>query len=253
MATSNVTATNDYRDGWRKLLDSSFTWQRSDGSYSSIGGTDVIDGLLFYCIQKDIVDNVFGRGTSSFVNKYFKKTKTELSNNIIEDYCKKDGDAFRGTLVIESRSKDEAKKHRVRICDVVSKNSKDERKEASLRNMIAQCSCPKTHFQSFRVAPVETRKFFNDGRFPYDIPSPHVSMVMDNHAVTAYDSLVEERGAEDFGVLGLTDHTLGIASSVIKSVLDKGYKSEYELNYFLRDRTDLFNPLRKRLDIKPLV
>jgi len=244
-------AVNEFkRSPSQKLLNSSFIWQRLDNSYACVGGVDVIDGLLYYCHQKGKVDDVLGHGTSKYVEEYFKRERIELSNNIVDDHCKQYHDTFKGTIFVESRRKHDTIKHKIRVSDLVSKDSTEERKSASLRSMNIQCDCLRAHYQSFLTVPRDVREMFNDHRESDSIPSPHIRTVIDTHSVTAVDWLVEERNCGDFGIFGLSDHTIGIAKYVIKSTLDKKYIPEYKLNLFLRDKTVLFNPLRERLGIK---
>jgi hypothetical protein len=233
----------------QKLLNSSFIWSRLDNSYSCVGGVDLIGGLYCYCRQKGMVDEVLGHDVSKYVEDYFKKERIELSNNIVEDHCKQYYDVFKGTILVESRRKGEAIKHKIRISDLVSKDSTEERKNASLRSMNFNCDCLRTYYQSFLTVPRYVREAFDDYRESDSIPSPHVRTVMDVHSVTAMDWLVEGRGCEGFGIFGLSDHTIGIAKYVIKTTLDS-HIPQYELNLFLRDKTVLFNPLRERLGIK---
>jgi hypothetical protein len=152
-------------------------------------------------------------------------------------------------MLIESRSKEEEKKHRLRVSDVVTKNSTDERKDQSLRNMNLLCYCTGAHYQTLLTVPQYVRRLLDDSRETDSLPSPQILMAIDTHSVTGLNWLVEERGAEDFGIFGLSDHTIEIAKNVAWSALDECIP-EHELNSFLRDRTDLFKPLKERLRIK---
>jgi hypothetical protein len=230
----------------RKLVNSSFIWKRLDNSYSCLGGASLMDGLIHYCQQKEITAEVFGRSISRDVDEYLKRRKIELSNNIVEDHCKTYLDMFKGTMLVESRSKHDVIRHKLRISDLVSKDSTDERKDASLKSMNILCDCLGAHYQTFLTVSREVREAFGDNRSSDNIPSPHVSMPIDTHGVMGMNFLVEQRKAEDFGIFGLNQHTTEIARHVIKSALDKNIP-EYDLNLFLRDKTVLFNPLRERI------
>ncbi len=232
----------------RKLVDSSFIWRRLDNSYSCLGGANVVDGLFYYCQQKGISDEVFGRSVAKVIEDYFRKREIEPNNNVVEDKCKQYHDTFRGTMLIESRGKKEEIKHRLRASDVVAKNSTDERKNQSLRSMNLLCYCTGAHYQTFLTVPQYVRQSLGDSRETYSLPSPQVLMAIDTHGVTGMNWLVEERGAEDFGIFGLRDHTIEIAKHVAGSALDE-CMPEHKLNSFLRDRTDLFKPLKERLGI----
>jgi hypothetical protein len=231
----------------RKLVDSSFIWRRSDGSYSCLGGASVIDGLFYYCQQKGIPDEVFGKSVAKAIDDYFRKREIDSSNSVIEDKCNQYHDTFRGTMLIESRSKKEEKKHRLRVSDVVTKNSTDERKGQSLRSMNLLCYCTGAHYQTILTIPRYVRQLFDDSRETDSLPSPQILMAIDIHSVTGMNWLVEERGAEDFGIFGLSGHTIEIAKHMAGSALDERMP-EHELNSFLRDRTDLFKPLKERLE-----
>lgn len=232
----------------RKLVDSSFIWRRLDSSYSCLGGASVVDGLIYYCQQKGIATDIFGRSISKDIEEYFRKREIESGNNVVEDNCKQSNDKFIGTMLIESRSKEKEIKHMLRVSDVVSKDSTDERKDASLRSMNLLCTCSGAHYQTYLTVPIDVRIKSKDNRRTYDIPSPQIVMPIDTHGVTGMNWLVEERKAEDFGIFGLSDHTIEIAKHTVRSALDESMP-EYKLNLFLRDKTVLFDPLRERLGI----
>jgi hypothetical protein len=232
----------------KTVIDSSFCWRRMDNTYTSLGATSVVDGLIYYCQQKGITGEVFGRDIAKEIDNYFIKRNIEVGN-VVEDHCRQFKDMFKGTIYVESRSKDEKIKHRVRVSDVVSRDSTQERKDLSLRSMNLLCDCPNGHYQTFVNAPLFIRKQFGDYRKWDSIPSPHVSIAIDAHGVTCMDWLVEERKAENFGIFGLNDHTTEFAKYMIKLVLDKNVPKN-KLNKFLRDNTNLFDPLRERLGIE---
>jgi hypothetical protein len=234
----------------KTTVESSFCWLRKDNNYTSLGGASVVDGLLYYCQQKGIGGKVFGRELAKEIDKYFIKRDLNVGK-IIEDRCKysKYNNMFKGTFYIKSRDKDEKIEHKVRVSDVVSKNSTEERKDLSLRSMNLLCDCPSAHYQMFVNVPLFIRKLFGDYRRWDSTPSPHVSIPICTHSVACMDWLVEERGAEDFGIFGLNDRTTKFAKYMIRSALDKN-TPENKLNEFLRDDTDLFDPLWERLGIE---
>jgi len=232
----------------RKLVDSSLIWRRSDNNYSCLSGASVVDGLVYYCQQKGITTDVFGRSISNDVEEYFRKREIAPGSSVVKDGCKQFKDTLRGTMLIESRSKSEDIRHRLRVSDVVTKDSTEERKKESLRNMNLLCYCSGAHYQTLLTAPRYVRQMFNDNRETDSLPSPQIINAIDTHGVTGLDWLVEERNAEGSGVFGLSDHTIGIAKHVVRSAIDKNIP-EYELNLFLKDKTTLFKPLKERLGI----
>ena len=234
----------------RMIVESSFCWRREDNNYTSLSGASLVDGLLYYCHQKGIAGEVCGRDLAKEIDKYFIKRDLNVGN-IIEDHCRylDYNDTLKGTFYIKSRDKDKKIKHRVRVSDVVSRDSTEERKQLSLRSMNLLCDCSIGHYQTFLNVPFCFRKQFGDYRKWNSIPSPHVSIAICTHGVACMDWLVEEKNAEDFGIFGLNDHTKKFAKHMIKSTLDKNTLKN-ELNDFLRDNTDLFNPLRERLRIE---
>lgn len=231
----------------RELVNSSFIWQRSDKNYSCLGGSSVIKGLFYYCQQKGIANETFGRSIAKVIEDYFREMNIEPKSNIVENNCKKHHDVFRGTMLIESIGKDETTRHMLRVSDVVDKNSSNERKMQSLRNMNLICSCKGAHFQTLLTIPAYLRTV-GDNRETDSLPSPQIINAIDTHGATGMDWLVEEEGAEGHGIFGLNNHTIEIAKNLAESTLSNRL-SEYEINTFLRDKTILFKPLEERLEI----
>lgn len=232
----------------RKLVDTSFIWRRLDNSYSCLGGSSLVDAFIYYCQYKGVTKDIFGRNVSKEIDEYLKKRDIELSNSI-DDQARESFDTFKGTMLIESRSKHDDIWHKVRVSDIVKQNSTDKRKDASLRSMNILCDCLGAHYQTFLTVPKYVREMFNDKRNSDSIPAPNVGMVIDTHGALAMNYLVDERKAEDFGIFGLSDNMVDITEYVFKSALDKNVP-EYKFNLFLRDKTTLFDPLRERLGIK---
>jgi hypothetical protein len=233
----------------KMTVESSFCWLRNDNNYTSLSGASLVDGLMYYCQQKGIADEVFGKDMAKRINDYFKKTNVG-SDDIIVNRCKysDDNDTLKGTFYIKSRSGDKKTRHRVRVSDVVKKDTTEERKALSLRSMNLLCDCPSAHYQLFVNVPLFLRKPYGDERRWDSVPSPHVSIPMDTHAVACMDWLVEENGAEDFGIFGLSEHTTEIVKHAVLEALDKNVR-ENNLSRYLRDKTILFDPLIERLGI----
>jgi hypothetical protein len=237
--------------GTTKSLSSSFIWKRADNYYSAINGLNLIEGLLLFLYHENSIEKRFDAVTSKYIQDYFKRF--DLSADVIDDSgIKRNFDTYKGVGIVKSRSlSGESPYHRVKIRDIVSKDAANNRKALGLKSMNFSCACLGSEYRRDKVAPKEARQSFGDKRYFFDLPSPVVVSDMCVHGVSLMDDLVENKGCEGFETWGMPTRTLSFVKPTIHLIMDEKY-TRYETDLFLRDKTDLFNDLRKWLEM-PLV
>jgi hypothetical protein len=239
----------------RLLLESSFIYPRLDGNYSSISGMSIIDGLLLYLYTCEDSENLFTRYfhdiSPNDLRDYLNARKISPEIKIDDRLCKVYYGYVKGTVKVSSRGGEEIWERRVRICNLVTEYSTDEKKNKSLKSFVAHCDCPFTHYQMWQTVPEKILEDFKDPRSIYEFPPPSVSMIICAHSAASIHKLVEEKECEDFGIFGINSNIINAIKALVGSKMWKEYP-DHILNKFLRDRTFLFDPLRERLGLEKL-
>ena len=239
----------------RKLTDVSFVWLKENKCYSAIDIMSRVDATALVTVEYELYGD-YEISPQDF-KKYLELRKLprvhDSKHSLIGKHScyGEDNTAIVEVSSLSRKGWEEGRYYHVKIVNLLPDSVSFEEKKKSFRNLIANCNCHRSIYQSICKPPLSKRMIFKDLRNYKDIPQPNIDSIFCKHVCVALDYCHLFYSTASFEFFGPSEHTRKVSQSIIKDFLERKLRlPNYQLNsYYLgklrEEGINFFQPLLK--------